>query len=94
MGFLSHICVQCTWRTPPPPPRACFGREELIEKVDFVENLAPVALTCPGGIGKTSVALTVLRSYRLKRRLVVTAGSSAVINSPLRSLIFSIGSQK
>ena len=55
--------------SPPPPPRACFGREELIEKVvGLAENLEPVALIGTGGIGKTSVALTVLHHERIKKR--------------------------
>ena len=54
---------------PPPPPRALFGRDDLIEKiVDLAENITPVALTGPGGIGKTSIALTVLHHYRIKQR--------------------------
>ncbi|KAF9785552.1 hypothetical protein BJ322DRAFT_838815 [Thelephora terrestris] len=53
----------------PPPPRACFGRGDLIEKiVGFVENLTPIALVGTGGIGKTSVALTVLHDDRIKKR--------------------------
>ena len=53
----------------PPPPRALFGRDELIEKiVSFVEHLKPIALIGAGGIGKTSVALTVLHDDRIKRR--------------------------
>ena len=52
---------------PPPPPRACFGRDELIEKiVNLAENLTPIALIGPGGIGKTSIALTVLGHDRIK----------------------------
>ena len=55
--------------SPPPPPRACFGRDELIEKiVDLAEQLTPFALIGPGGIGKTSIALTVLHHDRIKRR--------------------------
>ena len=55
--------------SPPPAPRACFGRGELIEKIiGFAENLAPTALIGPGGIGKTSIALTVLHHDRIKRR--------------------------
>ena len=43
--------------SPPPAPRACFGRDELIEEiVGLIENLTPIALIGPGGIGKTSVA--------------------------------------
>ncbi|KAF9648616.1 hypothetical protein BDM02DRAFT_3260899, partial [Thelephora ganbajun] len=54
---------------PPPPPRACFGREELVEKiVGLAQNLAPVALIGVGGIGKTSIALTVLHDKRTKER--------------------------
>ena len=55
--------------SPPPAPRACFGRGELIEKiVGLAENLTPVALIGTGGIGKTSVVLTVLHHDRIKQR--------------------------
>ena len=41
----------------------------MIEKiVDFAEHLTPIALVGTGGIGKTSVALTVLHDDRIKRR--------------------------
>ena len=54
---------------PPPPPRACFGREKLIgEVVSLAENITPIALVGAGGIGKTSVALTVLHHGRIKER--------------------------
>ena len=54
---------------PPPRPRACFGRDELVEKiVGLAENLTPIALIGPGGIGKTSIALTVLHHGRIKER--------------------------
>jgi tetratricopeptide (TPR) repeat protein len=54
---------------PPPPPRDCFGRDDLIEKVvGFTQNLKPVALIGAGGIGKTSIALTVLHHNRIKER--------------------------
>ena len=54
---------------PPPPPRTCFGRDELIEQiVHLAEDLRPIALVGAGGIGKTSVALTVLHHDRIKRR--------------------------
>ena len=54
---------------PPPAPRACFGRGELIDKVvRFAEKLEPVALIGAGGIGKTSIALTVLHDDRIKER--------------------------
>jgi hypothetical protein len=46
---------------PPPTPRDCFRHDELIEKaVGLTENLEPVAPVGTGGIGKTSLALTVL----------------------------------
>jgi tetratricopeptide (TPR) repeat protein len=55
--------------SPPPRPRACFGRDELIEKiVGLAENLTPVALIGAGGIGKTSIALTILHDNRVKQR--------------------------
>ena len=38
---------------PPPPPRACFGRDEVIEMaIGFAESLGPVALIGAGGLGK------------------------------------------
>ena len=55
--------------SPPPAPRACFGRDELIEKlVGLTENLTPIALVGAGGIGKTSIVLTVLHHHRVKQR--------------------------
>ena len=52
---------------PPPPPGACFGRGGLIEKiVGLIENLESVALIGAGGIGKTSIALSVLHNNRIK----------------------------
>ena len=55
--------------SPPPRPRTCFGRDELIEKIiDLAENLTPIALIGAGGIGKTSIALTVLHHDRIKER--------------------------
>jgi len=55
--------------SPPPPPRAYFGRGELIEKVvGLAENFTPIALIGAGGIGKTSTALTVLHDNRIKQR--------------------------
>ena len=53
----------------PPPPRDFFGRDELIGKLTaLAENLTPFALIGPGGIGKTSIALTILHNDRIKRR--------------------------
>jgi len=55
--------------SPPPPSNTFFGRDELIEKiVDLTENLAPIAFVGPGGIGKTSIALTVLHHNQIKER--------------------------
>ena len=55
--------------SPPPAPRACFGRGELVERiVGLAENLTPIALIGTGGIGKTSIALTVLHHDRIKKR--------------------------
>ena len=55
--------------SPPPAPRACFGRGELIDKVvKLAENLEPIALIGAGGVGKTSIALTVLHDDRIKER--------------------------
>ena len=55
--------------SPPPQSRAFFGRDELIESiVSLAENLNPIALIGAGGIGKTSIALTVLHHGRVKER--------------------------
>ena len=55
--------------SPPPPPRTCFGRDEVIEEVvGLAENLTPVALIGAGGIGKTSIALNVLHHDRIRQR--------------------------
>ena len=55
--------------TPPPPPRDCFGRDDLIESVvGLAESLNSIALVGVGGIGKTSIALTVLHHDRIKKR--------------------------
>ena len=54
---------------PPPPPGACFGRDRLIDKiVGLAQNLESVALIGGGGIGKTSIALSVLHDDRIKER--------------------------
>ena len=54
---------------PPPPPRAFFGREELVERVvSLAESLNPIALIGVGGVGKTTIALTVLDHGRIKQR--------------------------
>ena len=70
MGFVPYSTP--LGESPPPPPRACFGRSELIEKiVGLAENLTPIALVGTGGIGKTSIALTVLHHDRIKERFGV-----------------------
>jgi tetratricopeptide (TPR) repeat protein len=52
----------------PPPPPACFGRDELIEKiVGLAESFTPIALIGAGGIGKTSIALTLLHHDRIEK---------------------------
>ena len=54
---------------PPPPPRVWFGRGEPIEKIiGLAGNHTSVALIGAGGIGKTSIALTVLHDIRIKER--------------------------
>ena len=58
-----------TGESPPPPPRDFFGRDELIEKIIcLAENFTPFALIGTGGIGKTSITLTVLHDSRVKQR--------------------------
>jgi len=55
--------------SPPSSPRIFFGRGGLIEEiVGLAENLTPVALIGAGGIGKTSIALTVLHHDHIKQR--------------------------
>jgi len=63
------IASSAPGESPPPAPRAYFGRSELTEKiVDLAESLTPIALIGVGGIGKTSTALTVLHDDRIKQR--------------------------
>jgi hypothetical protein len=55
---------------PPPAPRACFGRDELVGRiVGLAETLTPFALIGAGGIGKTSIALTILPMIRISSTL-------------------------
>jgi tetratricopeptide (TPR) repeat protein len=70
MGIsVSHFHSVPPGELPPPPPRDCFGRDELIEKVvELAEKLEPIALIGAGGIGKTSIALTVLHHKRIEDR--------------------------
>ena len=69
-GFTAlHLHSVLVGELPPPPPRACFGRNGLIGKVvELAENLKPLALIGAGGIGKTSIALKVLHHDRIKKR--------------------------
>ena len=54
---------------PPPSPKVFFGREELVDEVvGSAENYTPMALVGTGGIGKTSIILTVLNDPRIKQR--------------------------
>ena len=71
MMMFTILCFHSIFlgESPPPAPRTCFGREGLIEKVvELAENLEPIALIGAGGIGKTSVALSVLHDDRIKKR--------------------------
>jgi tetratricopeptide (TPR) repeat protein len=66
---VSHYHSVSLGELPPPPLGDCFGRNELIEEVvGLAENLEPIALIGAGGIGKTSIALTVLHHNRIKQR--------------------------
>jgi len=66
---ISHLCSTPIGESPPPPPRACFGRDELIEDlVGLAENFTPIALIGAGGIGKTAIALTILHHDRIRKR--------------------------
>ena len=54
---------------PPPPPGVFFGRTKLVETIiDLTEHFTWIVLTGTGGIGKTSIILTVLDDYRIKQR--------------------------
>ena len=54
---------------PLPLPRVFFGRDQLIDEiVGLAQQLTPLALIGAGGIGKSSIILTVLQDGRIKRR--------------------------
>jgi len=66
-----YLTLECSvpGESPPLPPRTFFGRDDLIEKiVDLAQNFVPIALIGAGGIGKTSIALTVLHHNQIKQR--------------------------
>ena len=66
---VSHFYSVPRGELPPPAPRDCFGRDELVEEViGLAQNLEPLALIGAGGVGKTSIALTVLHHSRIKER--------------------------
>ena len=75
VSYLNYRCIQrltsaysVPGELPPPPPRAFFGRNELIETIiSLAQNLTPIALIGAGGIGKTSISLTVLHDNRIKQ---------------------------
>ena len=65
----SHFRSMPRGELPPPPPGGFFGRGELVgEVVGLAENLESIALIGAGGIGKTSIALTVLHHNRIGER--------------------------
>ena len=67
--MVSHFRSIPLGELPPPLPLGCFGRGGLIKEiVGLVDNLESVALIGAGGVGKTSVALTVLHHYRIEKR--------------------------
>ena len=66
---INRLAFSTPGESPPPPPRIFFGRDGLIEEiVGLVDHLEPIALIGAGGIGKTSIALTVLHDDRVKQR--------------------------
>ena len=52
---------------PPPTLESCFGRDKIIERViGLAEDLKSIALIGAGGIGKMSIALSVLHHPRIE----------------------------
>jgi len=69
--WIHCLILECSvsGESPPLPPRTFFGRDDFIEKiVDLAEKFTPIALIGAGGIGKTSIALTVLHHNQIKQR--------------------------
>ena len=63
------LALNVSGESPPSAPRACFGRDEIIEEtIGFATELIPIVLIGAGGIGETSIALTVLHHDRIKER--------------------------
>ncbi|KAF9781609.1 hypothetical protein BJ322DRAFT_233003 [Thelephora terrestris] len=53
----------------PPPPTSFFSREGTMKEIlDFIDRTASVALSGPVGIGKSSVALSILHHNRTKTK--------------------------
>ena len=78
---------------PPPAPRACFGRDELIKEiVGLAENLEPIAPVGAGGLARylsrRLFSMTIASSNNLAR----TVASSGAINSWQPSRISSVSS--
>ena len=68
MNLISDL-VSSVPGEPLPRPRVFFGRDELVDQiVGFAQQLTPIALIGAGGIGKTSIILTVLHDGRIKQR--------------------------
>ncbi|KAF9785183.1 hypothetical protein BJ322DRAFT_1020756 [Thelephora terrestris] len=69
LATVTQVAVADVGEVPPPAPRACFGRGELIgEVVRRAENLESIALIGAGGIGKSTIALAVLHDDRIKQQ--------------------------
>jgi len=77
--LVSNRCIQCTQRTTASPAGKHDTRHDVVtrtmvsdilveEIIDLAENLVPIALIGAGGIGKTSIALTVLHHDRIKQQ--------------------------
>ena len=81
---------------PPPAPRVCFGRDEVVERVvQLAENLEPIALIgAGGGLGKLPSLSPSSTTIESKNGLARTFGSSVAISFPPHVLISSPASPK